>query len=54
MEPNNPIVEVLKTINQLSGEALKALTQGGGRGGEGAPPAPGRDEPPAEAAREGE
>jgi len=33
MDPDNPIVQILQTINDLSGEALKALTQAGGGGG---------------------
>lgn len=38
MDPEDPIIQALQTINELSGAALEALL-GGGEGGEGAPPA---------------
>lgn len=41
MDPDNPIIQILQTINELSGQALEALLSGGEGGGAeegGAPP----------------
>lgn len=58
MDENNPIVQILKQINDLSGAALDGLLNGdGGKGGRPAPegsPAEEAGEPPAEAKAEGD
>ena len=53
MDENNPLVQILKQINELSGSALEALMSGGGdaEGGEvvappGGAPAPAEGEQP--------
>ena len=55
MAESNPLVEILKQINELSGAALDALLKGpGGGGGEGAPPEGGGGGGPVPAPPEGE
>lgn len=49
MDENNPIVEILRQINQLSGAALEALLKEGGGGEGGGAPKPNQAPP-----REGE
>lgn len=45
MDPNDPIIQAIRQINELSGALLDSLLGGGG--GEGGAPAPAPEEAPA-------